>query len=98
MTTDDFQNRFLFNLFFYYFRRTKYYVKFSPTSPVKEYFLPLCLILLFLIFFQNESAAFKHVKKIGVSTTEVTKRAALGDLQNRGVVRTIAAKDAAQKE
>ncbi|XP_061394855.1 G2/mitotic-specific cyclin-B [Musca vetustissima] len=47
---------------------------------------------------ENESAAFKQVKKIGVSTTEVTKRAALGDLQNRGVVRTIAAKDAAQKD
>lgn len=47
---------------------------------------------------ENESAAFKQVKKIGVSTTEVTKRAALGDLQNRGVVRTITAKDAAQKD
>lgn len=47
---------------------------------------------------ENESAAFKQVKKIGVSTTEVTKRAALGDLQNRGVVRTIAGKDAAQKD
>ncbi|XP_023298946.2 G2/mitotic-specific cyclin-B isoform X2 [Lucilia cuprina] len=48
---------------------------------------------------ENESAAFKQVKKIGgLTTTEVTKRAALGDLQNRGVVRTIAAKDAAQKD
>ncbi|KAM7342514.1 cyclin B isoform 2-T2 [Cochliomyia hominivorax] len=48
---------------------------------------------------ENESAAFKQVKKIGITTTtEVTKRAALGDLQNRGVVRTIAAKDAAQKD
>ncbi|XP_065369641.1 G2/mitotic-specific cyclin-B [Calliphora vicina] len=48
---------------------------------------------------ENESAAFKQVKKLGgITSTEVTKRAALGDLQNRGVVRTIAAKDAAQKD
>ncbi|XP_013108370.2 G2/mitotic-specific cyclin-B [Stomoxys calcitrans] len=47
---------------------------------------------------ENESNAFKQTKKIGVSTNEVTKRAALGDLQNRGVLRTIAAKDAAQKD
>lgn len=49
---------------------------------------------------ENESAAFKQVKKIGglTTTNEVTKRAALGDLQNRGVIRTIAAKDAAQKD
>lgn len=49
---------------------------------------------------ENE-AAFKQVKKIGSSattTTDGTKRAALGDLQNRGVVRTITAKDAAQKD
>lgn len=48
---------------------------------------------------ENESATFKHGKKVGgVTTIEVTKRAALGDLQNRGVIRTIATKDVAKKD
>ncbi|XP_017079196.1 G2/mitotic-specific cyclin-B [Drosophila eugracilis] len=50
---------------------------------------------------ENASENFKQVqlKKLTVPSQEATtKRAALGDLQNRGVTRAIAAKDAAQKE
>ncbi|KAH8348126.1 hypothetical protein KR084_004484 [Drosophila pseudotakahashii] len=50
---------------------------------------------------ENASENFKQVqlKKLTVPSQEVTtKRAALGDLQNRGLNRAIAAKDAAQKD
>jgi len=56
---------------------------------------------MFVIFIQNASENFKQVqlKKLTVPSQEATtKRAALGDLQNRGLNRAIAAKDAAQKE
>ncbi|XP_039482027.1 G2/mitotic-specific cyclin-B isoform X2 [Drosophila santomea] len=49
----------------------------------------------------NASENFKQVqlKKLTVPSMEATtKRAALGDLQNRGISRPIAAKDAAQKD
>nr|CAA39148.1 cyclin B [Drosophila melanogaster] len=50
---------------------------------------------------ENASENFKQVqlKKLTVPSMEATtKRAALGDLQNRGISRPIAAKDAAQKD
>ncbi|XP_016930588.3 G2/mitotic-specific cyclin-B [Drosophila suzukii] len=50
---------------------------------------------------ENASENFKQVqlKKLTVPSQEATtKRAALGDLQNRGLNRAIAAKDAAQKD
>ncbi|EDV37611.1 uncharacterized protein Dana_GF11326 [Drosophila ananassae] len=50
---------------------------------------------------ENASENFNQVqmKKLTVPSQEVTtKRAALGDLQNRGLNRAIAAKDAAQKD
>ncbi|XP_016976555.1 G2/mitotic-specific cyclin-B [Drosophila rhopaloa] len=50
---------------------------------------------------ENSSENFKQVqlKKLTVPSQEATtKRAALGDLQNRGLSRPIAAKDAAQKD
>ncbi|XP_036331247.1 G2/mitotic-specific cyclin-B [Rhagoletis pomonella] len=48
---------------------------------------------------ENEANNYTKVKNFGLTnTTEVTKRAALGDLQNRAVLRHAAAKDAAQKD
>ncbi|XP_067630917.1 G2/mitotic-specific cyclin-B [Eurosta solidaginis] len=48
---------------------------------------------------ENDATNFNKVKKFGAPTaTENTKRAALGDLQNRAVVRGANAKEAAHKE
>ncbi|XP_014086155.2 G2/mitotic-specific cyclin-B [Bactrocera oleae] len=48
---------------------------------------------------ENEANNFAKVKKFGVANaTENTKRAALGDLQNRAVLRLANAKEAAQKD
>ncbi|XP_050326346.1 G2/mitotic-specific cyclin-B [Bactrocera neohumeralis] len=48
---------------------------------------------------ENETNTFAKVKKFGVANaTENTKRAALGDLQNRAVLRLANAKEAAQKD
>lgn len=46
---------------------------------------------------ENEANTFAKVKKFGVAT-ENTKRAALGDLQNRAVLRLANTKEAAQKD
>ncbi|XP_030370030.1 G2/mitotic-specific cyclin-B [Scaptodrosophila lebanonensis] len=54
-----------------------------------------------LLLDENASEKFNqvHVKKLTVPPNEATtKRAALGDLQNRGVTRAIGAKDAVQKD
>uniref|UniRef100_W8BG46 G2/mitotic-specific cyclin-B n=2 Tax=Ceratitis capitata TaxID=7213 RepID=W8BG46_CERCA len=48
---------------------------------------------------ENDANNFTKVKKFGVShATENTRRAALGDLQNKAVIRLANAKEAAQKD
>ncbi|XP_054739509.1 G2/mitotic-specific cyclin-B [Anastrepha obliqua] len=47
---------------------------------------------------ENEANNLAKVKKFGSKATETTKRAALGDLQNRAVLRLATAKEAAQRE
>ncbi|XP_011182206.2 G2/mitotic-specific cyclin-B [Zeugodacus cucurbitae] len=48
---------------------------------------------------ENDANTFANVKRFGVANaTENTKRAALGDLQNRAVLRLANAKEAAQKD